>query len=572
MATIAVLAPGVARADWVSPGPLARAHEGMDREDRCESCHEPRAGVSATRCLSCHSAVGGRTWHQKFNVEATGKSCGSCHPEHRGRTFPLIRWTPPVDFDHRQAGFTLEGAHEGARCGACHKTEPRYLGVKRECAGCHADPHASQLKGSCDRCHTQTRFAPPEKFDHRKTKLPLEGKHATVVCGDCHKPRADGKPSYSVKSRRCADCHSDPHEGRTFLSDCADCHTVAGWEKTRGLPPAHGPAGWPLVGKHAPVTCADCHGSDLARAVSKRCVSCHADVHAARFGDDCAKCHDERSWKRKAATGFDHNLTKYPLKGRHVGVACAKCHRPAGTFKATYIGIPFAECADCHKDPHQQAWTSVPPRCASCHDVAGFKPAAYGVEEHQRSRYKLDGSHVAARCEACHTRLPKVRVEDTRCVACHRNVHGDQFQSKMATAGCEGCHRTSGFRLSAFDHRTTRFPLLGVHEKAACASCHKGTPIQYAGVAMTCDGCHKDPHRGQLRPRACTDCHGLDVWKLPAFAHDKLTAYPLAGKHAAVPCAKCHEAVTLGGVAVVRWRLGKLDCAACHTNPHGRSP
>ena len=577
--------PKDAAAQWVSPGPLAKAHEDLDRSDRCDKCHAPGAGVLAQRCLACHAQVGGPpggrdTWHYRVQVKASGKKCQDCHSDHRGRSYPLIRWTPPADFDHKATGFALEGAHAKSDCGECHKKQPKYMGLRDKCASCHKDAHKGQLGDKCDRCHTTTAFLPASKFEHSKTKFKLEGKHASVACAECHKPRPDGLPKYEkLRFKDCADCHSDPHQGKTFLSDCSTCHTVAGWEKTRGLPPSHGPAGWPLRGAHAKVSCVDCHGADLARNVARDCVSCHADIHKGRFGPECTKCHNETSWKQQKLAGFDHAQTRYPLRGRHAVVKCEKCHRPGKGKKTVYRGLKFGLCTDCHNDPHKITYTSVAPpvRCTACHDENGFVPANYGLEEHQKARYQLTGSHAAVSCAKCHTkgqaRIVRLAVKKTRCIDCHKDPHGAQFKDVVDTKGCEGCHTTTGFRIAAFDHDKTKLKLEGVHAKAACGSCHKGKPIQYRGLPLKCEGCHADVHRGQFRaapkPKGCPACHSQDTFKIKQFDHNRLTAYPLDGKHAKVACEKCHKPVQVKDGALVPYRIGKKTCAECHVNPHG---
>lgn len=593
LAVLALLAMtgGAARADWVSPGPLARAHADVDQGDRCDKCHDPGAGVSPKRCIACHEHAAGppaarETWHFREQVKGSGKTCADCHSDHKGRTYPLIRWTPPADFDHAATGFMLDGAHRALDCGDCHEKQPRFMGLKATCTACHEDPHAKQLGATCTRCHGTGSFLPPTGFDHAKSDFPLQGRHGSVACAACHRARPDGKPLYKpIAHDRCADCHRDPHQGRTFLSDCSSCHEVGGWQKTRGLPPSHGPSGWPLVGKHEPVACADCHGGDLTRKVDAACASCHADPHTGRFGADCAKCHDERGWKRQKAGSFDHALTRFPLRGRHAAVKCATCHGPKGGQPAVFRGIPFARCEDCHADPHRMDFVSVTDACASCHDEQGFTPAAYGLAEHDKAKYPLTGSHRAARCDGCHKRpaggVPQLAIADTRCVTCHKSPHGEQFAQTIQTRGCEACHSTRGFRASAFDHEATRFKLQGAHSNAACASCHRGEPIQYEGLPLACEGCHVDPHKAQFRaqPRAreCTDCHGPDSFRIPhadvaeaADWHLQKTAWPLDGAHEKVACAKCHPAVDLAGAAVVHWRLGPKGCADCHQNPHAR--
>jgi hypothetical protein len=94
------------------------------------------------------------------------------------------------------------------------------------------------------------------------------------------------------------------------------------------------------------------------------------------------------------------------------------------------------------------------------------------------------------------------------------------------------------------------------------------------GLERECAGCHEDVHRGAL-DRDCTTCHNLEKWKpAPRFEHAK-TDYPLTGKHAALACAKCHQAPALAtahdeqGRPLPQWKpLPHADCTPCHADPH----
>ena len=600
---LALSAPASARADWISPGPLAAAHADLDREGRCERCHEAGGGVLEARCLSCHTEVAGplrqgRGYHAKL-IRQSGKACKGCHSDHRGRSYPLIRWSPPAGFDHgAETGFDLDGAHAGAACGACHERRPAYMGAKTTCGGCHEDPHKAELGGDCERCHTTAAFQPASRFDHdRHTEFPLEAKHAAVTCDRCH-PRGGARtpsrhPTYRIdRFGDCSGCHADPHRGRTALSSCRSCHATTGWEDTRGLPPAHGPAGWPLVGRHQPVECRDCHGSDLAASVPSECVSCHQDVHGGRLGRRCQQCHDESGWtlSRSMARRFDHDSTDYPLRGRHRTTACRDCHPARGGYAATWQRVAHATCDDCHRAWHPETFVTVEPstRCESCHTVEGFAVSTFGAAEHRAARFPLEGSHLAAPCGECHAREPRspthlAGFDSLACAACHADPHGGQFEAEMAAdSSCDACHSTVGWARDAIDHDATPFPLRGAHADAACASCHRATPdaageevIEYRGLPVVCGGCHADAHLGQFQvagpARGCEDCHAPQAWQIEDFDHAKLTRWVLDGAHAEVACDRCHlPAPVPDREPVIRWRLGEQACADCHQNPHAR--
>ena len=138
-----------------------------------------------------------------------------------------------------------------------------------------------------------------------------------------------------------------------------------------------------------------------------------------------------------------------------------------------------------------------------------------------------------------------------------------------------------------FDHRRSGWPLQGKHAKVACRDCHKAalqkSPVasmirrrpaskSWLGLDTTCTSCHPDVHAGALGPQ-CESCHTQDGWK-PATRFDHArTSYPLTGKHATVPCAKCHgQTPATGAVATLDVRrlkpVAHQECSACHTDPH----
>jgi len=582
---IAMGSGGIASAQWLSPGPLASDHAKLDNSASCEKCHAPGKRVEQERCLDCHKEVAGplkagKGFHAKLIREA-GKGCEHCHSEHKGRSYPLIRWSPPADFDHgRETGFGLTGAHAAAGCGACHDHRPGYQGAKTTCNGCHEDVHQGELGTSCDSCHTTTAFKPPALFDHAKTDFPLENKHAKVACSACHERAASGKVAYKLAGfQKCSTCHGDPHRGRTSLSPCTDCHTTAGWGDVKNLPPAHSPAGWPLVGKHSDVACADCHGSDLTAKVEKSCASCHEDAHEGRFGKRCESCHNESGWKNFKKTGFDHGKTRYPLVGEHRGVRCEQCHRRGG--KTVYKGIAFDRCDRCHREYHEGPLQTVTraSACEGCHTEQGFDPSTFTVADHDEARFALDGSHRAAPCSACHVK-PKgeatpLAIGVKTCAQCHDDPHEGQFDPQMKESGksCATCHTAGGWKRSDFDHDETAFPLRGVHADAACESCHKGEPVQYKGLPTSCEGCHRDPHLAQFTTapavKGCTDYHSEATWKQDPFDHAAKGGWPLEGSHAWESCQACHDSRPLpDGGKVVHYRLGYRECEDCHANPH----
>lgn len=609
----------------VSPGPLSRAHHALDSPLKCASCHVFGAGAPKLRCLTCHREIRELTEQKRGyhgRVVKAGKGdtdCARCHTEHYGENFRIIRWpTSKDDFDHRETGFPLAGRHEALKCEQCHNARfipaPRrkliqvkdlartFQGLSASCGGCHEDRHAGQLGADCQRCHDQSRWKPAPGFDHAKSKYPLEARHTTVPCEKCHRPLADNAKVIQYKGlqfAQCAGCHQDPHKG-AFAARCEQCHTVGGWKEVRMTAGSfdHSRTKFPLLGKHEAVACQKCHkdANFKTPVAHARCLDCHQDRHKGQFarrpdGGECAPCHSANGWRPSTFTEASHRATAYPLLGKHQGVACAKCHAPAGLD--TNYHPKFAVCADCHRDPHGGQFAREPlgNRCEQCHTVEGFKPSTYTLTRHQTARFALKGAHAAVVCGDCHREEPKSAGRDRvfhfaslRCEECHKDPHGGRMPTALKaglapeTSLCEGCHTLRSWRdAKPFDHGMTGYALLGAHRTLACVDCHRPgaevagvRPVPFTGARKDCAGCHEDIHLGQFERAGqtadCSSCHGQARWAAAAFNHNA-TGFPLTGAHVNVPCRLCHDRKTHAGerTAVV-YRGTPRECSSCHKN------
>jgi len=564
---LALLASGRASAQ-VSPGPLATAHQQWDTLGKCFTCHS-RSETMTQRCVACHEEI---AWSRKarrgLHARADYAECAKCHPDHAGRDFAMIQWEEgsPDRFRHDRTGYALTGAHARVQCAQCHVAANQkspaarlirmkdrshsYLGLERACASCHADPHAGRFGTACKSCHKVSAWKDLDAsgFDHERTLFPLCGRHAAVVCADCHdETRAWGK---KPRFDRCDACHGDPHAGKATLAgkpaDCAACHDVSGYVPSTYTAAMHAKSGYPLEGKHRTVACAACHlkrpagvaaaslGSAgvLMRPKFGACADCHGNPHGAQFAGDpralaCVSCHDVQAFRPARFTVALHAKTSFALEGVHAAAACRACHdvrradlapipRPERFGTAGFAMKPAERaCAECHADPHKGRFTA---GCVDCHSAASFRPARFGVAEHGRARFPLEGAHRAVPCADCHGDLRReggrstlaraarppaaltFAVAKQECVGCHQNPHGDQFARPAASArSCERCHAVDVFRpASRFDHgRDTAFALDGAHRGVPCAKCHpaaaaaKGARvIRYRGVSPKCESCH----------------------------------------------------------------------------------
>lgn len=605
----------------ISPGPLSKAHQSLSGTTQCASCHQFGASTPTFKCLDCHKEVAQRLsarhgYHAQLEMKnPEGKDCVRCHREHNGEDFNLIHWElSEKQFDHRLAGYTLEGKHAALACDKCHtpsqmvpaertllkmKDPARsFFGMSQNCVACHKDPHKGQLGNDCQRCHNFTDWKAAKEFDHSKTRYPLTGLHLQVACGKCHKPDAPGGPARfkDMKFAACTACHIDPHKG-SFKQRCEECHTTAGWKKL--LPRFefdHSKTKYPLLGKHTQVGCAECHlNGDFKKPLPfANCADCHKpDPHKGQFESrtkksECAECHSLDGWKPSLFGVKEHATSKYPLQGKHATVECSKCHIPAG--KDTVYKLRFAACTECHKDVHDGQFAGAPyqDNCERCHTVQDFHRSTFTIAQHRNARFVLAGAHAAVPCVDCHKigatgRTDKIlpfHFENHTCTACHNDPHHGEFKDRMAQRrangvplGCEACHNTKSWaEVTGFDHSKTKFPLTGSHRAVACGACHKVQPgaheVKFKGTSQVCEDCHKDPHASQFSKDAkvsCADCHATQRWTPSKFDHDTRTHFPLQGGHAKVPCDACHKNFQIvNDKPVLYYKPTPSKCADCH--------
>ncbi len=609
----ATLLSGAALAQ-LSPGELSQAHAELEGLANCLKCHSPQRAVVPESCLTCHTALSARISAGKgTHVGPDFESCERCHIEHYGRDFELVYWGEEGQehFEHQTTGWPLLGAHREVGCRECHRPERledpaelergganlhrTFLGLGTACIVCHDDPHRGQLgNDACLDCHTQQSWRPAPGFDHDRTLFPLLGAHRDLTCTACHDDGFGGDP---LVFDTCAACHDDPHRGR-LGNACATCHNPTGWLRIAPIDFDHDRTRFPLRGEHRSIACDACHtpnraaGSGLAFA---SCADCHDDPHQGRLGATCATCHDPAGWLQVDRTGFDHDRTRFPLRGEHVVVTCDDCH----TTGRAVARLAFETCAACHGDPHL-GQLGDGNACASCHTTHGFQPSTFTVDDHQRSSFQLVASHLAVACIECHlpvapemlpvaarpsparelpTTVLRFRFADTACAACHDDPHGGETAAVADV--CESCHSFDSWSAITFDHHTaTGFALDGGHARVACVACHPragsaGGRLRFHGTPELCAGCHRDPHFGTIPPLAtqmatvdgtvdCADCHTVAAWSETAFDHLRDTGFALDGGHARLACADCHVAARRAEQPAERPAALPATCEGCH--------
>jgi hypothetical protein len=299
----------------------------------------------------------------------------------------------------------------------------------------------------------------------------------------------------------------------------------------------------------------------------------------------CQNCHTVYGWKPiRAVPEFDHNQTKFPLRGLHENVNCVNCHT-----KMVFSNVG-SKCADCHADIHRGKMSGA---CENCHTVRGWKVSVTQINMHM-NRFPLTGAHAAAACEDCHKNggLSNFNLMSTECISCHQKDFNSTTNPKhtgatfFASQPCQGCHNTDSWVNANFDHSVTGFILTGSHASPprACEDCHKNNNYNLTAADTACTSCHQNdynntttpPHlqNSRLFPAAnCAGCHDTVQWADATFDHNT-TGWTLTGMHTSPPraCADCHNA-SFGG-----YNIASGACFNCHqtdfnnaSNPNHKS-
>lgn len=507
----------------ISPGELSKAHASLEGVSNCTKCHVVGNKVTREKCLECHKDIqanitANKGYHASSDV--SGKQCAVCHNEHHGRNFQVSRFDKKT-FVHAKTGFELKGAHAKKDCKDCHK--PAFI----------KDP---RLKAKTE--------------------------------------------TYMGLNKQCLTCHADYHKGK-LSPNCSNCHNFESFKNVINFD--HSITKFPLVGKHKTVLCVKCHKTRIIdgkpvqqfkRLAFSNCNSCHKDQHDNRFGQDCKHCHSEESFHNiKGISNFDHNKTSFKLAGKHKLVACKSCHKVSLTAH-----LKHDHCVDCHADHHNKefAVNGITPDCNKCHSIYGFHPSNYTLEQHNLTKYPLEGAHAATPCYSCHKKQNKwtFRNIGSKCIDCHQNQHKGFIEDKFfANDNCTVCHNVSSWSNVKFDHSQTKFKLDGIHAKIACSECHypkneKGIKVQkFIGLATDCASCHKDSHAGQFAVKGKTDCarcHNFENWKKSIFDHNT-ARFKLDGAHIAVNCSECHKEIVTEKGKYILFKNKNIECVNCHS-------
>jgi hypothetical protein len=309
------------------------------------------------------------------------------------------------------------------------------------------------------------------------------------------------------------------------------------------------------------------------------------------------------------AGSFDHDLTRFPLTGKHETAACASCHiggqftgtptscqlchSGAGARAETRLAVDHipvrTDCDDCHTtrfwEPARMDHGTVGDNCASCHvgNLASSKPPGHIQSSNQ--------------CGDCHgTRSWEDAGFDhagivTNCISCHNGMkaRGKDGNHIESSNDCELCHSTRRWIPAGFDHTGSTTNCISCHNgmKARgkdgnhiessddCELCHSTqrwipAGFDHSGVTPgTCNTCHNGmrasgPPSGHFSTMlSCDACHTTQGWQPVSYSHTG--NYP--GDHrVSLTCKDCHG----GNSAIVTWPYATYQpsCAACHANQY----
>jgi hypothetical protein len=419
---------------------------------RCEDCHarknfkSPEVLTMVARanratylglnsaCISCHN---------DRHRGTVGVECQSCHTS--------SAWSPASRFDHTKTEFRLAGKHASVQCSKCHKRssqsdKDRLFNLATEdyqdCTPCHSSPHNQKFaQQSCASCHSPQdwRVMWRQQFDHNLTSFKLVGRHAMLLCQQCHKgaTKTSFANAFKIAHAQCVDCHADYHRGE----------------------------------------------------------------FSKKYGNDCQKCHTQWTFQQSTFPLTAHNETRFPLTGAHAATLCAKCHAATqdGRWSFHFLGL---QCETCHKDNHggQFGSSTNGGGCDRCHTTEDWHVRRF---DHSKTRFTLDGKHAVTQCQDCHkrtrssgTEVVQYRGLNTECESCHREVHAGQFAVNGASQ-CQSCHTPQKWTLLVFDHNVqSTFRLTGAHKKVPCRECHHeekqggATFVRFKPVPSKCETCH----------------------------------------------------------------------------------
>lgn len=295
---------------------------------------------------------------------------------------------------------------------------------------------------------------------------------------------------------------------------------------------------FPLMGKHAEISCQNCHANGQYAGTPDLCINCHEDkIPEAHYEYDCSYCHFSTVWEE---VNFEHPMAiAFNCEGCHLSSKpvthypglCTTCHNTTAWSPSIFEHITnlVTDCKSCHN--FQTPGNHYNGQCSGCHMTRAWRPANF---DHQ-----LAG---ATNCQLCHSETRPSNHFSGQCFTCHntRNWRDAKMDHKAAGAtDCQSCHanqRPAG------------------HFSGQCSACHNtsnwgnATFNHAAAGATDCQSCHSSP--GDHWSGQCSKCHNTSGWgNVKVSGHN----FPMNHGDAGNTCSACHDGYKTS-----------VNCYTCH--------
>jgi len=465
---------------------------------------------------------------------------------------------PPVTFLHQKHTEAL--AEQNKDCSACHLVEndrlvPKFMRLENTAKQEVMDNYHA----NCVACHQETAAA--------------EQKSGPVVCGECHKDRAD---LVSIWQPIGMDKSLHYRHSKAQNEKCEGCHHQFD-EVTKKLIPAEGKEG----------TCRYCHKNvteenriSMRLASHLACIDCHSKT-LAKFKDagpvTCGGCHDPAQQK------LVEKLKVVPrLKRSQPDMVFVRATKSGikNANPATRMNlVPFNHMAhENYNDSCRVCHHANLNACVQCHTLQGTKEGDHVKLE--ASMHRLD---VNMSCLGCHD----LNQRDPKCAGCHAGISRTRQQDPDA---CKACHMGDVTQVSESIQYTEEKDLvtrvLDARDPVAHTFAESDVPEtvemkalmdQYGPVKLPhrrivkalsdnikdnrlaryfhqdentlCQGCHHHSPAAK-KPPGCGSCHGRPFDERDPFKPGLMAAYHRQ-------CMECHEAMGIEKPVAT-------NCVACH--------
>ena len=220
---------------------------------------------------------------------------------------------------------------------------------------------------------------------------------------------------------------------------------------------------FPLSGKHATISCQDCHSEGQYSGTPNLCLDCHTDENPdPHFEWECSLCHFSTTWNEveldhtielASDCSICHQIDSPP--GHYPGV-CSICHNTESWQPANFDhgSLDVSNCQTCHSQDRPSNHYNG--QCSACHNTRGW--------------YPYDFDHAVARatdCQACHNKNKPANHFSGQCSACHstRGWKPANFDhQKVGATDCQSCHankRPANHFRSPDDSTNPQAPMMG---------------------------------------------------------------------------------------------------------------